>query len=215
LKASRTVSSSFRRAVQLGSLSNEEKVTVLSTKTLDDSPTREDKAAISPDRKRLIESSTSSSKMRFISKAVLFLRVFAFAAAVPYLLRLKLSTVARALEPGRDPSAVHEDRVRKIAGYVEIAIRHGRPFVRPGCLTRGLTRYYFLRRAGMNVALCFGMGRLENQFIGHCWLVNNGEPFLEVEDPRPRYVEMYRISREGGRASTLAGACEPWSLSNS
>ncbi|MGD0966224.1 MAG: lasso peptide biosynthesis B2 protein [Candidatus Acidiferrales bacterium] len=154
-------------------------------------------------------------KLRFVSNAALFLRVFAFAAAVPYLLRLKLSRVARTLEPETDFSAVPEDRVAKIVGYVEIAIRRGWPLVRPGCLTRGLTRYYFLRRAGMDVSLCFGMGRLDKEFMGHCWLVTNGVPFLEGEDPRSRYVEMYRISREGGRASTPAGASGTWSLSNS
>jgi Transglutaminase-like superfamily len=144
-------------------------------------------------------------KMRFISDGFLFVRIFAFAAAVPYLLRMRLSRVADALEPGRDPSAVDEDLVRKIAGYVEIAIRHGRPFVRPGCLTRGLTRYYFLRRAGVDVALCFGMGRLTKEFIGHCWLVRDGEPFLEAEDPRLLYAEMYRISRLGGQAPAPVG----------
>ena len=153
-------------------------------------------------------------KLRFVSDAALFLRVFAFAAIVPYLLRLKLSSVARVLEPNTDPSAVPEDKVRRIASYVETAIRHGKPFVRPGCLTRGLTRYYFLRRAGMDVTLCFGMGRHDKEFIGHCWLVNNGKPFLEAEDPRLLYAEMYRISREGGRAPTFAQVCEAQTSSN-
>jgi hypothetical protein len=144
--------------------------------------------------------------MRHISNAVLFFRIFVFAAAVPYLLRLKLSRVGGVLEPGGIPVALREDRVRKITGYVEIAIRRGTPLVRHGCLTRGLTRYYFLRRAGMDVALCFGMGHLDKGFMGHCWLVKDGEPFLEVEDPRPRYAEMYQISRMGGRACSPAGA---------
>jgi Transglutaminase-like superfamily len=145
--------------------------------------------------------------MRFIANGFLFLRIFAFAAAVPYLLRLKLSRVARALEPGKDPSAVDENRVRKITAHVERAIRRGKPLVRPGCLTRGLTRYYFLRRSGMDVALCFGMGRLGNEFVGHCWLVKDGEPYLEPrdQDPRSRYTEMYRISRTASPASGPAG----------
>jgi len=154
-------------------------------------------------------------KLPSVSNAALFLRVFAFAAAVPYLLRLKLPRVARALESQRNPSVLSEGSAGKIVSFVEIAIRHGRPFVRPGCLTRGLTRYYFLRRAGMDVALCFGMGRLDNDFMGHCWLVSDGKPFLEIEDPRPRYIEMYRISREGGRASTNEAARGPWQVSNS
>jgi hypothetical protein len=154
-------------------------------------------------------------KLRFVSHAALFLRVFAFAAIVPCLLRLKLSSVARSLEPDTDPSAVEEDKVQRIASCVETAIRHGKPFVRPGCLTRGLTRYYFLRRAGMDVTLCFGMGRHDREIIGHCWLVRDGEPFLEAQDPRPLYVEMYRISREGGRGPTMAAACEPQTVSHS
>jgi hypothetical protein len=154
-------------------------------------------------------------KLRSVSNAVLFLRVFAFAAAVPYLLRLKLPLVARALESKRNPSVLHEGSVGKIVAFVEIAIRRGWPLVRPGCLTRGLTRYYFLRRAGMDVALCFGMGRVDDDFVGHCWLVSGEKPFLEIEDPRPRYIEMYRISREGGRVSTHDAAPGQWQLSNS
>jgi len=146
--------------------------------------------------------------MRSIANGFLFLRILAFAAAVPHLLRLKLSRVASALEPGKDPWAVDENRVRKITTYVEKAIRLGKPLVRPGCLTRGLTRYYFLRRCGMDVALCFGMGRPDNDFVGHCWLVKDGEPYLEPpdQDPRTLYAEMYRISRTSSLTAGPAGA---------
>jgi hypothetical protein len=162
-----------------------------------------------------IEPSPASRTFRLATNAALLLRVFAFAAAVPYLLRLKLPRVARVLEPRRDPSAVDKDRIGRIASYVEIAIRHGGPFVRPGCLTRGLTRYYFFRRAGIDVDLCFGMGRLDQEFMGHCWLVKDGEPFLEMEDPRSLYAEMYRFSRAGSRASTPAEVSGFRRLSNS
>lgn len=144
------------------------------------------------------------ANVRFLSDVVLFLQISAFAAIVPYLLRLKLSRVADVLELGRYDRAapVQQNQLEKIAAYVELAIRRGRPFVRPGCLTRGLTRYYFFRRAGMDVALCFGMGRIEQGFMGHCWLVKDGEPFLEHEDPRPLYAEVYRISCAGGQAAS-------------
>ncbi|HXX14223.1 MAG TPA: lasso peptide biosynthesis B2 protein [Candidatus Eremiobacteraceae bacterium] len=130
--------------------------------------------------------------------AFLFLRIFAFAVLVPYALRLKLPKVAAVLETGAAPNIVSPERLAKISAYVETAIRRGRPFVRSGCLTRGLTRYYFLRRAGMDIALLFGMGRRDAAFMGHCWLVKDGEPYLEPEDPRPLYAVMYRISRAGG-----------------
>jgi hypothetical protein len=84
----------------------------------------------------------------------LFFRVFA--AAVPFLLRLKLSRVETLLEP-RTPSSADGDRVEQITEYVEKAIRAGRPLVRPGCLTRGVTRYYFFRRNGLDVSLFAGL----------------------------------------------------------
>ena len=76
----------------------------------------------------------------------------------------------------------------------------GRPVVRPGCLTRGLTHYYFLRRAGVDVQLRYGLGQPIGEGDGHCWLVRDGEPFLERVDPRERYVETYSIPRAHARA---------------
>lgn len=139
--------------------------------------------------------------MNPVSKAFLFLRVFTFAAAVPSLMRLKLARVASILETGRPTGSVDPDRAQKIAAYVETAILRGKPLVRSGCLTRGLTRYYFFRRAGMDVSLHFGMGRIgrNQELIGHCWLVKDGEPYLEREDPRPLYTEMALISRHDSR----------------
>jgi len=45
----------------------------------------------------------------------------------------------------------------------------------------------------MDVSLCFGMGQTGEAFIGHCWLEEDGEPFMEAGDPRKRFFEMYRI----------------------
>ncbi len=149
-----------------------------------------------------------SLKMRAGSNAFLFLRVFLFAAAVPLLMRLKVASLARVLEPGSEPIPVDPDRVRKIDVYVQAAIERGRPLARPGCLTLGLTRYYFFRRAGLDVSLHFGMGRIgeDKGFVGHCWLVRDGVPYLEAQDPRPLYVEMYCISREDSRKPAQANA---------
>jgi hypothetical protein len=97
------------------------------------------------------------------------------------------------LEP-RIPSSADRERLEQITEYVEKAIRAARPLVRPGCLTRGVTRYYFFRRNGLDVSLCFGMGQVQEEFVGHCWLVKDGVPFMEARDPQPLYVEMYRIS---------------------
>ena len=137
----------------------------------------------------------------------LFFQVLSFAAAVPFLMRLKLSRLEALLEP-RIPSPAHRDRIEQITKYVELAIREGRPLVRPGCLTRGVTRYYFLRRDGMEVSLCFGMGQVDGKFVGHCWLVKDGVPFMETRDPRPLYAEMYHIPGTASRAVIPSGNTE-------
>jgi hypothetical protein len=144
---------------------------------------------------------------RSIREVFLFFRVVLFAAAVPFLLRLKLSRVKTLLEP-RTPSSADRDGVELITRYVEKAIRVGRPLVRPGCLTRGLTRYYFFRRNGLDVSLCFGMGQIKGVFVGHCWLVRDGAPFMETRDPRPLYTEMYRLSGTARRSVISFGKSE-------
>lgn len=137
------------------------------------------------------------------SKTFLFLRVFAFATIVPLLMLLKITRVAAILEPGGDPRPVDPDLVKRIIACVETTMRKGRPLVRSSCLTRGLAHYYFLRRAGLDVSLHFGIGRTgkDKEFGGHCWLVKEGEPYLEARDPRPLYTDMYCISRENSHQS--------------
>jgi hypothetical protein len=130
---------------------------------------------------------------RIISDIFLFLQIMCFAAIVPFLLRLKIWRLQALLEP-QAVGPADRDRIEQITEYVEKAIREGRPLVRPGCLTRGVTRYYFFRRDGMDVSLCFGMGEIDGEFAGHCWLVKDGAPFLETRDPRPLYSEMYRLT---------------------
>jgi hypothetical protein len=84
-----------------------------------------------------------------------------------------------------------------------------RPLVRRGCLTRGLTLYASLRRAGVDVQLTFGMGptgAAVDGYDGHCWLVLDGEPYLEQRDPRQHYTPMLSFGRRSGSKDTAAGA---------
>ena len=134
---------------------------------------------------------------------MLAVRMLAFAAFVPLLMRLPLGALARLLTRAV-PSAVCTDgEIRRLHECYQTVIRRGSRFVRPGCLTRGVTLFYFLRKAGLEVDLVFGVGRVEGRFVGHCWLVREDGPFLEARDPRPLYTETYRIS---GRRSRAPGA---------
>ncbi len=126
---------------------------------------------------------------------LLFVRIFWFAMIIPLLMRLRLAKLASLLERAQPSARPGVDDISKVTMYVDIAIDVGRPLIRPGCLTRGITSYYFLRRAGADVKLYFGMGKPGEEYGGHCWIVKDGEPFLERRDPRPVFTVMYTIPR--------------------
>jgi hypothetical protein len=122
----------------------------------------------------------------------LLIRTCVFAAAVPLLFRLKLSTLEALLERRLRRIEPSTAKSRHIAAYVDRALRM--PFVRAVCLTRGLTLYYFLRRSGEEVDLCFGVREIEGAFRGHCWLEKEGVPYLEHTDPRETFRPIHTMS---------------------
>jgi hypothetical protein len=123
----------------------------------------------------------------------LFLRMFFFALSVPLLLRLKLPTLQRLLEPTKPPSNYEPAMVQRISASIDRLVRFGQPLFRSVCLARGTTLYYFLRRAGVDVSLFFGIRKSDTGFIGHCWIVRDGVPFMEAQDPRLLYTAIYSI----------------------
>lgn len=126
---------------------------------------------------------------------LLLLRIYLVAVAVPLLLRLRLTRVSLLFEPRRPRSRVDDERERELIRAVEWVMKSGWPLVRPGCLTRGFTLLYFLRRAGVEVELFFGVGKLDGRAEAHCWLVRDGEPYLESTDPRLSFTEVCRLAR--------------------
>jgi hypothetical protein len=121
----------------------------------------------------------------------LFLRIFLFAAAVPALGRLSLLKLEQLLKPKHRSLSAEPAGIQKMIDYVDLVLRFGKPMIRSRCLTRGLTLYYFLRRAGLDVTLCFGLENFENRYHGHCWLVKDGVPFSEPKDPRSMYTSVH------------------------
>ncbi|HYO16404.1 MAG TPA: lasso peptide biosynthesis B2 protein [Thermoanaerobaculia bacterium] len=123
------------------------------------------------------------------------LRVLAFAAAVPLLLRVqRLPELPAWLEPrGKVFPPPDPETVQAAVRRIDRLLAAGRPLVRSGCLTRGLTLYWFLRRMGADVSLRFGMGTMNGSMSGHCWIVYQGEPLAERRDPRPLFTETWRI----------------------
>jgi hypothetical protein len=128
-----------------------------------------------------------------------YTEIWLFAAIVPLLVRLPLPTLARWLRPKRRASLVNLERVQGIIQAVDEVFARSSSLVRRGCLTRGITLYFFLCRAGLDIELHFGAGEVKGSFEGHCWLEKDGEPFLEATDPRPYFSSIYCV-----RAQTTA-----------
>jgi hypothetical protein len=129
-------------------------------------------------------------------EVILFAQLSAFAGAVPVLMRLSVPRWARLVTRPPRTRAVSPAEIERLDRLIALAPRVGRPVVRAGCLTRGVTLFWYLRRAGLDVELRFGIEvarRSGGEADGHCWLALNGEPFLERVDPRPRFTELYRL----------------------
>ena len=119
--------------------------------------------------------------------------------AVPALTRTVLTSWGRfAGDIGAGRLDARPGSVQKTVDYVDAVLVAFRPVVRPGCLVRGLTLYHFLRRAGADVGLNFGVARIDGRFTGHCWLVKNGRPFLEPDRPDLLYTETFHLPTVGG-----------------
>jgi hypothetical protein len=125
--------------------------------------------------------------------------VILFAALVPLLLRLcKLPHLSAWIEPRRRPPAhLEPEEIEALTQRIDALLIAGRPAVRTGCMVRGLTLYRFLRRAGADVSLRFGVGTIRGDFAAHCWIVYRGEPLAETHDPRSLFTETWRIEPAG------------------
>jgi hypothetical protein len=104
---------------------------------------------------------------------------------------MKLPRLRALLGTKRSPPSYDPLLVQRIIENVDNVLPVGWPLIRSRCLTRGLTLYYFLRRAGLGVGLCFGVEEFEERLAGHCWLIKDGKPFCEPKDPRQLYKIVY------------------------
>jgi Transglutaminase-like superfamily len=144
--------------------------------------------------------------MSRLAETILSLRIAVFAAAVPWLVRIPVRRLEAWVDPPFPPpfaDTVQAERIIRIAQFI---CRFARPLIKNPCQVRGLTLYYFLRRAGVDVSLVFGIGLVGAAYAGHCWLVKDGEPFLETRDPRQYFTAMYTFNSDDSKAATHSEA---------
>ena len=114
-----------------------------------------------------------------------------FGTLVPWLVRLPLPRQAALLTRAPRERVPDPKEVERLERVITLGPRIARPLIRSGCLPRGLTLFWFLRRAGLDVELRFGLDPA-GEVDGHCWLTLDGEPYLEKRDPM-RFTELYRL----------------------
>lgn len=134
--------------------------------------------------------------LRSPSDLFLLIKILGFAYVfVPCLMRLQLPKLKTALKVKRSPveQTVLTPKARKTIYFMDRLLGKFKPRLSTYCLTRGVTLYYFLQRAGVDITLCFGVGKDNDLYLGHCWLEGCGEPIYESRDPRNLYTETYRF----------------------
>ena len=122
---------------------------------------------------------------------LLFMRILSLVAVLPAMLRLlSIPMLMRMLTPRptisfRNPVTDEvRDKIVKYTDYIQ-----GRNFwmFKSTCLRRSLVLYHVLRKAGIDVQICFGV-RYKGESLGeesprdlegHAWLLYKGEIFLE------------------------------------
>lgn len=132
----------------------------------------------------------------------LFARLLLFAAAVPWLMKLRLLRAEQWLVPRSPARRVDPARVQKIIAYTDTALHFGRPLVQAKCLTRAVTLYYFLSRSGVDLTLIFGATSVDGKFSAHCWLEHDGRAFAEDPDPGNDYAVLYTIPAQAPSPAT-------------
>lgn len=130
---------------------------------------------------------SSSARRDVLSALPTHAAIVVFAVATRLIARIPPARLQRLLEPRRTRPADAE----VVAARVERVLSRTQPMLRHTCLTRGLTRYFFLRRAGAEVELVFGLGEVDGRPEGHCWIVRDGAVYREADDPRAHFEPIY------------------------
>ena len=104
-----------------------------------------------------------------------------FIRSLPTVLKAPLPAALQHITPAAGSTSETEPSVRNLADLTALLDRQSSLGL---CLRRSLTRYHFLRRAGVPVVLQFGAkfvnGKPDREITGHAWLTLEGAPYYEA-----------------------------------
>ena len=129
------------------------------------------------------------------AKRRLFVKMRAFIRELPRKLQSPLPEAMRELLSAEELAQPIPHSAETIRRLVDLAILLNRQ-AEPGlCMRRSLTRFYFLRQAGVPVQVCFGARLVDEdharRLSGHAWLMLDGKPYHEPGNCVHDYVVMY------------------------
>ena len=112
-----------------------------------------------------------------------FREMRAFVRSLPAELKAPLPAALQQITPTAGSTVETERNIRDLADLTALLERRSPLGL---CLRRSLTRYHFLRRAGLPVAVRFGArfvdGKPDREITGHAWLTLDGHPYHEADE---------------------------------
>jgi hypothetical protein len=116
-------------------------------------------------------------------RRALFRETRNFTRSLPAMLKSPLPVAMQQITPMQQPSGDAEHVVRDLADLAALLERRSPLGL---CLRRSLTRYHFLRRAGVPVVVRFGAkfvdGKPDREITGHAWLTLDGHAYHEADE---------------------------------
>ena len=110
----------------------------------------------------------------------LFAEMRAFCRRLPSALAAPLPQALASFTSPTSDLSLPTSQIRRLADVAALLDRRSPLGV---CLRRSLTRFHYLRRAGLPVAVQFGArfvrGKPDREIAGHAWLTLDGQPYFE------------------------------------
>ena len=113
-------------------------------------------------------------------RRALFREMRVFVRNLPAMLKAPLPVALGRITPAPGARAESEQTLRNLVDLTALLDRQSPLGL---CLRRSLTRYHFLRRAGVPVVVRFGArfvdGKPDREITGHAWLTRGDAPYYE------------------------------------